>query len=67
MKTTRPRLTPREKQVLECLLRGQSDKLAACELGVSYAAVRRHVQALHRKFRVSSRLQLASVFLSGGM
>jgi len=59
-----PRLTKRERMMLECLLRGLSDKLAAAELGIGVRDIRRHVQALHLKFGVNSRLQLAAVFLS---
>lgn len=59
----KPLLTPREKQVLEMLLRGLSDKLIASELSFSPGAARRHVDSLLRKFKVNSRLQLALVFL----
>jgi two-component system, NarL family, nitrate/nitrite response regulator NarL len=60
---TQPRLSPCEKAVLELLLRGLSDKLVACELGVTVRAIRRHVQSLHLKFAVHSRLELATKYL----
>jgi DNA-binding NarL/FixJ family response regulator len=46
------------------LLRGLSDKLIASELRFTYGAARRHVDSLLRKFKVSSRLQLVTTFLS---
>ncbi|MCX6925241.1 MAG: helix-turn-helix transcriptional regulator [Verrucomicrobia bacterium] len=59
-----PRLTKRERQVLEAILRGLSDKLVSAELGISQGGTRRHVDSLLRKFKVNSRLQLVVAFLS---
>ena len=63
MKPKHPRLTRREKETLERILRGLSDKLIAADLGVSHGAVRRHVTSLMRKYAVNSRLQIAMAFL----
>jgi DNA-binding CsgD family transcriptional regulator len=60
-----PRLTRREKQTLELLLRGLSDKLIAAQLELSVGGVRRHCQSLHRKFGVNSRMEIAAKFLAG--
>jgi len=62
-RTSGQRLTKRQRATLECLLRGLSDKMAAAELGISRRGIRRHVQALHLKYGVNSRLELAAVFL----
>ncbi len=58
-------LTKREKDVADLISRGQSNKLAAYELGVSYSGIK---QALHRSFRklkVSNRTELAFLVLTG--
>ncbi len=51
-------LPPRLRQVLACLLRGDSEKLVAQRLGISRHTVSRHVQRLHRRFGVQSRGEL---------
>lgn len=48
-------LTPREKDVLELLAEGLSNKRAAKELGVSESTVKFHVQAIYSKLGVQSR------------
>lgn len=48
-------LTPRERDVLEQLAAGLSNKRAARELGVSESTVKFHVQALYAKLGVQSR------------
>ena len=59
----RPHLTRCERLTLEGVLRGASDKLVAAQMGIGVRGVRRHVQSLHAKYKVNSRLQLAAVFL----
>lgn len=53
-----PRLSPRERQVLELLLAGETVKETGARLKLSYRTVEGHVKALHRKFNVSSRGEL---------
>ncbi|WP_394649759.1 LuxR C-terminal-related transcriptional regulator, partial [uncultured Deinococcus sp.] len=48
-------LTPRERDVLEQLAAGLSNKRVARELGVSESTVKFHVQALYAKLGVQSR------------
>jgi DNA-binding NarL/FixJ family response regulator len=58
-----PALTSRERTALECVMRGLFDKLIGAEMGIGVRGVRRHLQALHSKYAVHSRLQLCAVFL----
>ena len=50
-----PGLTPREQDVLRCLIRGYSDKEIASELAISRHTVAKHVTAILGKFDVDSR------------
>jgi DNA-binding CsgD family transcriptional regulator len=52
------RLTPRQRQVLECLLAGQSEKELAHALGLSTHTAHDHVKAIHRALGVRSRGEL---------
>lgn len=56
-------LSRRRRQVLDCLLDGDSEKQAAYRLGLSTATVHEHVAALHQHFMVSSRGELLSKFV----
>ncbi|QDV38512.1 helix-turn-helix transcriptional regulator [Tautonia plasticadhaerens] len=51
-------LPPRLRQVLECLLEGDSEKQVAVRLGLSRPTVHEYVTALYRRFEVSSRAEL---------
>lgn len=53
-----PHLSPRERQVLDLLLAGDTVKGAAAHLLISHRTVEGHVKVLHRKFGVSSRGEL---------
>ncbi len=50
-------LTPRQKQVLALLLRGQSNKLIARALNLSVETIKDHVAAVLRTLKVNSRTQ----------
>ncbi len=50
-------LTPRQKDVLACLLQGKPNKLIARELNLSVETVKDHVAAVLRALGVSSRTQ----------
>ncbi len=54
-------LTPRQKEVLGLLLRGQSNKLIARALSLSVETVKDHVAAVLRALNVSSRTQAVVV------
>ena len=59
------KLTRREAQVLELLLRGQSNKAIASSLKCAESTVELHVTRVLRKSGASSRMELASRFWSG--
>lgn len=52
------RVTPREREVLECVVRGLANKQIAACLSVSERTVKFHVSALLQKFEVSDRVDL---------
>jgi DNA-binding CsgD family transcriptional regulator len=56
-------LSPRKREVLECLLQGDADKCIALRLGISTATVSEYVTDVFRHFNVSSRAQLSATFL----
>ncbi|MES2323563.1 MAG: response regulator [Pseudomonadota bacterium] len=53
------RLTPREKDILDCLARGESNKLIARKLELAESTVKIHVQNVLKKLKLSSRVQAA--------
>jgi DNA-binding CsgD family transcriptional regulator len=64
--TTQPSkygLTPRLRQVLDCLLDGDSEKQAALRLRLHTATVHEHVKRLYRHFGVNTRAELMAYFL----
>jgi DNA-binding NarL/FixJ family response regulator len=54
-------LTPRELTVLRLLAFGHATRMIATELELSPGTVRVHVEALRRKFQVSSKLEAVSM------
>lgn len=60
-------LTPRERQVLRCMLAGLDRSATAEILGLSLNTVRTHAQGVLTKLHVHSALQAVSVALSAGM
>jgi two-component system nitrate/nitrite response regulator NarL len=57
-------LSPRERQILEQIARGASNKEVARTLGIAETTVKIHVQHILRKLNLSSRVQ-AAVYLAG--
>jgi|JI10StandDraft_1071094.scaffolds.fasta_scaffold32127_3 DNA-binding NarL/FixJ family response regulator len=57
-------LTPRERAVAQQLARGRCNKDIARALGISLGTVKDHVHAVLRKSGLSSRLEVASAFIS---
>jgi len=47
-------LTPREKEVLGCLVKGLSYKMIGAELNIGYETVRSHVKKIYEKLHVAS-------------
>jgi DNA-binding NarL/FixJ family response regulator len=47
-------LTPRQKEVLTCLVDGLSYKMIAAKLGISYETVSDHIKLIYKKLHVNS-------------
>lgn len=57
-------LSPREKDVLELMLRGYGTDISAERLAIAVETVRRHRKSIYRKLDVSSQTDLFSLFLN---
>jgi DNA-binding CsgD family transcriptional regulator len=57
-------LSPREKSVLELMLRGYGSNTSAEKLGIAKETLRRHRKSIYRKLDVSSQTDLFSLFIS---
>jgi two-component system nitrate/nitrite response regulator NarL len=53
------KLTPREKDIIGCLARGESNKMIARTLDLAESTVKIHVQNVLKKLNLSSRVQAA--------
>jgi len=60
-------LTPREKETLACLARGESNKNIARSLNVAESTVKIHVQNILKKLNLSSRVQAAVFAVEHGV
>jgi NarL family two-component system response regulator LiaR len=65
--TEADRLTRREREVLELITRGRSNKRIALELGISEKTVKTHVGHLLAKLGVSDRTQAALLAVQHGL
>lgn len=61
------KLTPREKEILACLARGESNKLIARDLDLAESTVKIHVQNILKKLSLTSRVQAAVFAVENGM
>jgi DNA-binding CsgD family transcriptional regulator len=57
-------LSPREKDVLELMLRGYGTGTTAERLGIAVETVRRHRKSIYRKLDVNSQTDLFSLFIN---
>jgi DNA-binding CsgD family transcriptional regulator len=57
-------LSPREKSVLELMLRGYSGLASAEKLGIAIETLRRHRKSIYRKLDVNSQTDLFSLFIN---
>lgn len=57
-------LSPREKGVLELMLRGYSSQASAEKLGIAIETLRRHRKSIYRKLDVNSQADLFSLFIA---
>lgn len=62
-----PRLSPREKIILRCLIEGDSNKCIARKIVIAEATVKVHVKAILRKIRVQNRTQAAIWGMNNGL
>ena len=60
---SRPRLSPRELDVLEMTARGLTNSQVGRELNVSVHAVKFHLASIYRKLHVSNRTEAAVAYL----
>ncbi|MBW3600242.1 MAG: LuxR C-terminal-related transcriptional regulator, partial [Planctomycetes bacterium] len=51
-------LSPQRREVLDCLLEGDSEKQVAARLNLTQQTVHQYVKAVYRHFRVNSRAEL---------
>ncbi|HEV7302159.1 MAG TPA: helix-turn-helix transcriptional regulator [Tepidisphaeraceae bacterium] len=58
-------LTERQRQTLDRLLAGDSEKEAAAALGLSPHTVHVYVKSLYRTFQVNTRNELLAKFIGG--
>lgn len=59
-------LTAREREVLQLVARGQSNKAIACTLRISEETVKVHIRHLLRKLKVHSRVAATVLWLESG-
>jgi DNA-binding CsgD family transcriptional regulator len=57
------RLSPRQRDVLACLLEGDSEQQAALRLGLTQATAHQYVKAVYRGLQVSTRGELLARFV----
>jgi two-component system nitrate/nitrite response regulator NarL len=62
-----PRLSARERCILNCLIEGDSNKVIARKIEIAEATVKVHVKAILRKIRVHNRTQAAIWAMSNGL
>lgn len=66
-RATRPRLTPREVQVVELIAQGMRNKEIAAALGISEETAQVHVKNILAKLKVKDRTAVVSVALRRGI
>ncbi len=60
-------LSEREREIMRCLVHGESNKLIARQLGITEATVKVHLKAVLRKLNVSNRTQAAIWAVRNGL
>lgn len=61
------RLSPREREIVQLIAKGYSNKLIARELNIAETTVKIHIQHIFKKLELSSRLQVALFASSAGL
>ncbi len=60
--TDKWQLTPRERIITVAILRGDSNKMIASDLEISFSTVKNHIYNIYRKTGAKSRIELANLF-----
>ena len=55
-------LTGREKEISTAILRGDSNKVIASDLNISFSTVKNHIYNIYRKTGVNSRVDFVNLF-----
>lgn len=63
----KPGLSPREKDVLYCMVEGHSYKMIADQLAISFETVRTHVKRIYEKLQVHNNTEAVSKTLKCGL
>lgn len=56
------RLNDRENEVVDEIIKGNSYKMAAQNLGISINTVRSHIKSIYRKLNINSNIELANLY-----
>lgn len=65
--SSKPRLTPRETEILQMMAAGQPRGEIATRLGISILTVKTHIQNVKIRFDSSSTYQIVAVAVSNGL
>ncbi|CAP45349.1 response regulator [Bordetella petrii] len=63
----RTRLTTREREIVQCLAHGASNKVIARQLDIAESTVKIHVQNILKKLNLTSRVQVAVYAVENGL
>jgi DNA-binding CsgD family transcriptional regulator len=55
-------LTPREREVIELVVRGATDRELARDLGISTNTINEHIMAIKRKIGAANRVSIATIY-----
>jgi DNA-binding CsgD family transcriptional regulator len=58
------RISPRERDIIERIVKGMSNKEIKADLNIAYSTVKNHLYNIYQKLNVSSRAQLIHLLLS---
>jgi DNA-binding NarL/FixJ family response regulator len=58
-----PKVTPRNQDVINCLIEGMKQKEIAAVLGISRSAVKRHLRDIYRRFGLEDSRFIPSIRL----
>jgi DNA-binding CsgD family transcriptional regulator len=64
---TRPKLSPRELELLKCLAQGHSYVACASLMGIALSTVQTHIRNMYRKMGVSNQRQAIAIGQKTGL